>query len=45
LRLSSPVSTTDGSWVHIESLTPSGVTSVNSEAWAGGSYKALNFSG
>lgn len=32
-----------GAWSLIESLTPSAVSSINSEAWAGGSYKALHF--
>lgn len=32
-----------GGWSVVETLTPSGVASINSEAWAGGSYKALRF--
>lgn len=32
-----------GGMTLIESLTPSAVASINSEAWAGGSYKALKF--
>lgn len=32
-----------GAWSLIESLTPSAVASINSEAWVGGTYKELMF--
>jgi hypothetical protein len=32
-----------GAWTLIETLSPAAATSINSEAWAGGSYKALKF--
>jgi hypothetical protein len=32
-----------GAWSVIEVLTPSSVASINSEAWAGGGYKAVKF--